>query len=95
MQTANDEAIQSAEPRGGKRKASALATERERRTVRAVRYDETRRRGKKRKTEKRVVYLERGNGPGRRGSKRCAIVVGTAVMERVVKGRYEWRHGGV
>ena len=49
-------------------------------------YDETKRR-QRRKTHP-WRYLERGNG---RGAKRHAIVVGPAVMERIVDGRYEWR----
>ena len=58
-------------------------------------YDETRRRGKKRRTGERAAYLERGSGTGRRGSKRSAVVVGTAVVERIVRGRYAWRDGGL
>ena len=37
------------------------------------------------------VYLERGNG---RGTKRKAILIGPAAIERIVGGRYEWRDAG-
>jgi hypothetical protein len=57
-------------------------------------YDETRRRGPRRTTT-HGAYMERGSGAGRRGTKRHAIVVGAATIERVVKGRYEWRDGGL
>ena len=56
-------------------------------------YDETRRKNKRRKTTHHA-YMDRGGGVGRRGAKRSAIVVGTAVIERTVRGRYEWRDTG-
>ena len=58
-----------------------------------VRYDETRRRNKRSKTTHNA-YMDRGGGVGRRGAKRSAIVVGTAVVERTVRGRYDWRDTG-
>ena len=54
-------------------------------------YDETKRRGTKRKHAH--GYLERGRSVG--GAKRNAIVISSAVVERVVRGRYEWRDGSL
>ena len=56
-------------------------------------YDEVRRR-KVRRTEGPRGYMERG-GRSWAGSKRTAIVMGGAALERVVAGRYEWRDGGL
>ena len=56
-------------------------------------YDEVRRR-KARRTEGPRGYMERG-GRSRAGSKRTAIVMGGAALERVVAGRYEWRDSGL
>ena len=54
-------------------------------------YDETRRRNRRRHEGPTLVYLERGNG---RGTKRKAILIGPAAIERIVGGRYEWRDAG-
>ena len=36
------------------------------------------------------AYMDRSSGPGRRGTKRgAAVAIGTAVVERIVRGRYE------
>ena len=56
-------------------------------------YDEVRRR-KVRRTDGPHGYMERG-GRDWAGSKRTAIVVGGAALERVVAGRYEWRDSGL
>ena len=53
-------------------------------------YDETMRRAPRR--QRTVRYMAR---PGRGGAKRDAIQVGAAVVERIVRGRYEWRDGGL
>ena len=53
-------------------------------------YDEIRRRkNKKRRTT--VIYLDKRSGRGT--NKRRAILMGTAAMEHVVRGQYEWRDG--
>ena len=56
-------------------------------------YDETARRCRQRRGPAGgpLVYLVRGNG---RGTKRKAILVGPAAIERIVGGRYEWRDAG-
>ena len=54
-------------------------------------YDETRRRGPKRQCMVSRGYMERG---AQRGEKRCAIVVGPAVVSRAAAGQYEWRDAG-
>ena len=59
-----------------------------------VRYDETKRRGPRRAVTS-SAYMERGSGTRRSGAKRHAIVVGAATVKRVVRGRYEWRDGGL
>ena len=51
-------------------------------------YDETRRR-KARRVDT-GGYMDRG-GRAWAGNKRSAIVLGSAAMERIVAGRYEWR----
>ena len=39
-----------------------------------------------------AAYMDRGSGVGRRGgAKRGAIVLGVAVIERIVNGQYRWR----
>ena len=53
-------------------------------------YDETARRAPRR--QRTVRYMAR---PGRGGAKRNAIEVGATVVERVTRGRYEWRDGGL
>jgi len=50
-------------------------------------YDQTRRRKKAKVST--TVYLERNDRRGQQ--KRRAIVMGSAALERVVAGRYEWR----
>ena len=53
-------------------------------------YDEIRRRkNKKRRTT--VIYLDKRSGRGT--NKRRAILMGTAAVEHVVRGQYEWRDG--
>ena len=54
-------------------------------------YDETARRKRRCAVAGRPRYVERGNG---RGTKRHAIVVGPAVMERTTDGQYDWRDAG-
>ena len=54
-------------------------------------YDQMRRRTRTRTTK--TVYLERREGRGLQ--KRRAIIVGTATIERIVDGQYEWRDGGM
>ena len=56
-------------------------------------YDEVRRR-KARKTRTTTAYVERGNRARGGGLKR-AIAIGAATVERIVRGRYEWRDGGL
>ena len=51
-------------------------------------YDEVKRRGKRQRTEAR--YVERRKGERGRNLKR-GIVVGPVTVERIVRGRYEWR----
>ena len=53
-------------------------------------YDEIRRRKTKRRRTT-VVYLDKRSGRGT--NKRRAILMGTAAMEHVVRGQYEWRDG--
>ena len=59
-----------------------------------VDYSETRRRVARQCT-KRVGYMDRGQQGNSQRTKRghAATVVGTAVVERVVQGRYAWRDG--
>ena len=59
-----------------------------------VRYDETKRRGPRRAAAS-SAYMERGSGSRRSGAKRHAIVIGAVTVARVVRGRYEWRDGGL
>ena len=54
-------------------------------------YDEATRRRRAEATRRARGYMERGTG---RGIKRRAVLVGPAVMERIVGGRYEWRAAG-
>ena len=39
--------------------------------------------------------MERGSKRGGGGTKRAAIVLGVAVVERIVEQRYEWRDGAL
>ena len=59
-----------------------------------MRYDETRRREVR---QRRTGYMDRGGqGYGARAKRgHAAMVVGKAVIERVVRGRYEWRDGSL
>ena len=61
---------------------------------RPIHYDETKRRETR---PRRTGYMDRGGqGYGARAKRgHAAIVVGTAVIERIVRGRYEWRDGGL
>ena len=61
--------------------------------VECERYDETRRR-KVRRVRGSTAYVEKGNRTRTGGLKR-GLEVGTATVERVVRGRYEWRDGGM
>ena len=61
---------------------------------RPMQYDETKRREVR---PRRTGYMDRG-GQGysvRTKRSHAAMVIGTAVIERVVRGRYEWRDGGL
>ena len=64
---------------------------------RPVQYDETKRRAKRRRgaaAGEPRGYMDRGSRAGvKRGH--GGIVVGAAVMERTVRGRYEWRDAGL
>ena len=74
--------------------AEAATCENDRRTLRKRKkdsYDQTRRRTRTRVTA--TAYLERREGHGL--CKRRAILMGTATIERIVDGRYEWRDGGM
>ena len=71
-----------------------VATTRGRRGGHAPNYDETRRRAAKRQKRSHHAYMDRGSGPRRKGVKRSAVVIGTAVIERIVRGRYSWRDSG-
>ena len=73
-----------------------LAATRTRRESDVANYDQTRRRAAKRQKREHGAYMDRsGNGSGRRGAKRsAAVAIGTTVVERIVRGRYEWRDGG-
>ena len=51
-------------------------------------YDQTKRR---RKVTKRKGYMESARDRG--GAKRKAIEIGPATVDRIVRGRYEWRDG--
>ena len=51
-------------------------------------YDSAHRR-KQRKT--RVGYMEKTRGAKRKVALRDSIEVGSATIERIVRGRYEWR----
>ena len=53
-------------------------------------YDETVRRRSGPRDAQRVVYLRRGQDHSV-GCKRTAIVLGPYAIERIVRGRYEWR----
>ena len=61
---------------------------------RPVAYSETKRRATRQCT-RRVGYMDRGQQGNNRRAKRghAATVIGTAVIERVVQGRYKWRDG--
>ena len=54
-------------------------------------YDQMRRRTRTKTTK--TAYLERKEGRGLQ--KRRAIIMGTATIERIVDGQYEWRDGGM
>jgi len=54
-------------------------------------YDQMRRRTRTKTTK--TAYLERKEGSGLQ--KRRAIIMGTATIERIVDGQYEWRDGGM
>ena len=53
-----------------------------------------RRKAAKRQKSGHHAYMDRGSGPRRKGVKRSAVVIGTAVIERIVRGRYSWRDSG-
>ena len=61
---------------------------------RPVEYSEAKRRATRQCT-RRIGYMDRGQQGNNRRAKRghAATVVGTAVLERVVQGRYKWRDG--
>ena len=61
------------------------------------RYDETRRRNKRRRKYGAFrPYMDRSNaGYTRAGAKRLAIEVGAAVLTRAAAGAYEWRDAGM
>ena len=90
------------DPRGGRIEVDLTGgTEDSRRSRVAgkqpVQYDETKRRAKRRggaAAGEPRGYMDRGNRAGvKRGH--SGIVVGAAVMERTVRGRYEWRDAGL
>ena len=90
------------DPRGGRIEVDLTGSAGDGRPSRSagkqpVRYDETKRRATRRRgaaTDGPRGYMDRG---GRAGIKRghSGIVVGAAVMERTVRGRYEWRDAGL
>ena len=74
--------------------AEAATCENDRRTLRKRKkdsYDQTKRRTQTRVTA--TAYVERREGRGL--CKRRAILMGTATIERIVNGKYEWRDGGM
>ena len=71
-----------------------IAATRGRRGSHVPSYDETRRKPAKRRKSGHHAYMDRGSGPRRKGVKRSAVVVGAAVIERIVRGRYSWRDSG-
>ena len=54
-----------------------------------VQYDEVTRRAAKRRRRAHDGYVDRGRAGG--GTKRAAIAMGPAGLERATRGRYEWR----
>ena len=54
-------------------------------------YDETKRRKVRKQNTGKVVYLDQRNGQGT--SKRRTILMGATALEKVVRGRYDWRDG--
>ena len=56
-------------------------------------YDETKRRRTRRKPPV-SGYVEKGN-QARAGGLKRAMQIGSTTVERVVRGRYEWRDGGL
>ena len=66
-------------------------TERNLRKRKKETYDQIKRRQRTRTAI--TIYLERREGRGLQ--KRRAIIMGTATIERIVKGQYEWRDGGM
>ena len=78
----------------GPRAAAGAGRERPKRTRAAVNggkgYDEVGRRRKAKKARMEARYVERRKGE-RRGELKNGIVVGPVTVERIVRGRYEWR----
>ena len=54
-------------------------------------YDETKRRKVRKQNTGKVIYLDQRNGQGT--SKRRTILMGATALEKVVRGRYDWRDG--
>ena len=79
--------------KGPERSQQGAVNERHFRKRKARNYDEVERRGPRPPPAERVRYLERTDRGG--GCKRRAVVMGAAAVERVVRGRYEWRDSGL
>ena len=56
-------------------------------------YDETKRRKIRKRNPVYVTYLDTRTGHGT--SKRRAILMGTAAIEQIVRGQYDWRDGNL
>ena len=69
------------------------APQRPKRERRAETYDEKVRRSKRRKTENAGRYMESSRKRTRRGELKHGIQITAVTVERIVRGRYEWRDG--
>ena len=88
-QEASTEAESPKETSGQEREAP----QRPKRERRAETYDEKVRRSKRRKTENAGRYMESSRKRTRRGELKHGIQITAVTVERIVRGRYEWRDG--